>query len=134
MLYRMLVFVLVVTLPALSEAQTGTGVRPEEDARGVLVARDIGGQRWSIRFGLAGDTIGRATGIVTDPFNASAEPVFIQCETVDARGNPDDIDSVTLVFDCAVGPRCPSRVPGSCVGWENVGLHEIRASFFLPPR
>ena len=132
---RVLALLILLAIPGLVHAQTGRGVRPEVDLTGapvaVLVSKDVNGQRWSIRLGLDGDTAGRVTGIISDPANPSADPVFAECFLIDVTGGPD-VDSTNFVFDCTVGPTCPSRTPGSCQAWQDVGVQSIPVSFFLP--
>ena len=127
---------LLALMPVCAHAQIGRGVRPEVaegEVTAILLAKDVNGQRWSMRLGLVGDTLGRITGIITDPQNAFVEPMFAQCETIDVV-DTGDADTSTFIFHCQVGPKCPSREPGSCQAWQEVGTVSVPGSFFLPPR
>jgi len=134
--FVLLIPLLIGLCPRDAFAQAGRGVRPEVANGAVvamLVAKDVDGQRWSIRLGLEGDTLGFASGIVTDPMAGTIDPAFVQCQAIDATGPPNDVDHDAIIFDCQVGPKCPSRTPGSCQAWQEIGDVTIPASFFLPP-
>jgi hypothetical protein len=99
--------------------------------RGVLIDKDVGFDRWSIRFGIEGDTEGIATGIVSNLDYPNRDPLFVYCILGDIEGDGVVPERTTFVFDCGIADSC-GRGPCGEEAWHDIGIHRIPASFFIP--
>jgi hypothetical protein len=108
-------------------ASAQTGLQAERDGRGTMLSKDVGGERWAIRYDPGAGTI---TGNVflTD----GSDPKFVWCARVGDDGVLDP-RNVQISFSCDGADRC-SSLPCLETAWQHIADVTLPGSFFLPAR
>ena len=125
-MFRILIMLCVLALPASALALSGVALTPDE--RDILVSKDIAGERWAITLSLAPDAPLQVTGNVfrTD----GGEPAFVYCTPTRIEGSADDIANAIFHFQCFGNTSCR---PGDCPSWGLIANDvTLPGSFFLP--
>lgn len=116
---------LALATPALA-ASTGVALIPDDS--GILVSKDVGGERWAIHVDLTTDNPLQVTGNVFR--SDGGEPAFVFCQPFQIDGSADDIANATFHFQCFGDTACH---PGNCPSWSLIANDvTLPGSFFLP--
>lgn len=117
---------MIVALAAPAEAKSPVRFTP--DGTGILVNKEVNGERWAITLDAERATI---TGNV---YAAARGETFLWCGIVDTEGDAHDLARQTLVLHCFAGDPCTDLA--TCHSgfdqWHSMGEVRIAGSFFLP--
>ncbi len=119
---------LLVTLASPAIARDSAIQITHQGPSTILVQKDVGDERWAISLSLEDSWPLEVTGNVFRPNGSS---VFLQCRPVDVLGNPNDIRSASIVYNCFSASTC-SAAPCGASQWQFLTEVTIPGTFFIP--
>ncbi len=120
------ILALLLCAPLAHAADSGVALLPDDS--GILVSKDIGGERWAIHADLTSDHSLQLTGNVFR--GAGSEPAFVICLPFQVDGSTDDIANAIFHYTCSGTGTC--RI-GNCPDWVVIASDvTLPGSFFLP--
>jgi len=119
---------LLLTLP-LSAIARESGVQiTHQGPSTILVQKDVDGERWAISLSLEDNWPLELTGNV---FQANGAAIFLQCRPVDVLGDPGNIRTAQIVYNCYDASTC-NAAPCSASQWSFLTTVTLPGTFFIP--
>jgi hypothetical protein len=116
------------SLPPLAAARESGIQITHQGPSTILVQKDVGSERWAISLSLEDNWPLELTGNV---FRTNGGAVFLQCRPIDVLGDPSDIRSAEIVYDCYAADTCRAA-PCSAGQWSFLTTVTLPGTFFIP--